>query len=182
MRFHLRLLLRQLRRPKRLPEGRRWVGFAVGTADTKGEELAFSRRRSPYGRRVAGLVVDVGTRTPTITPDITAGECAAFHPDGAEAVLERQRPRQRGHRHGQRPSPRFIASRTRCLPPSSASAAAGGTSIVHRRHARLPLGLPKLMVSTLASGDIRALCRRLRHRHDALGHRHLAGPQPHLAA
>jgi uncharacterized protein (UPF0261 family) len=48
----------------------------------------------------------------------------------------------------------------------------GGTSIITAGMRRPALGLPKIMVSTLASGDVVALCRRFRHHHDAIGHRH----------
>ena len=36
---------------------------------------------------------------------------------------------------------------------------------------RLPIGVPKVMVSTVASGDVKALRRPVRHLHDVLGHR-----------
>ena len=40
----------------------------------------------------------------------------------------------------------------------------GGTSIAAQAFQSLPLGVPKLIVSTMASGDTRPLCRRERHR------------------
>ena len=60
--------------------------YVVGTADTKGEELAYlaDRIRSAGG---SIRVVDVGTRAATIATDVTAAEIAAFHPLGAGAVL-----------------------------------------------------------------------------------------------
>ena len=54
----------------------------------------------------------------------------------------------------------------------------GGTSIVTAGMRALPFGVPKLMVSTLASGDVGALRRRLRHHDDARGRRHRRA-QPH---
>ena len=60
--------------------------YVVGTADTKGEELAYLAERV----KAAGgepLVVDVGIRTPTIAADISASAVAGFHPKGEEAVL-----------------------------------------------------------------------------------------------
>ena len=55
--------------------------YVVGTADTKGDELAFLAARI----RAAGAtpaVVDVGIRAPTIVPDISAATVAAFGPPG----------------------------------------------------------------------------------------------------
>ena len=49
-----------------------------------------------------------------------------------------------------------------------------------RACARLPIGMPKLMVSTVASGNVAPLRRPERHRHDVFGDRRRR-PQPHLA-
>jgi uncharacterized protein (UPF0261 family) len=68
--------------------------YVVGTADTKGEELAFVAARVAEAGGVA-VVVDVGTRAPVTAADVSAGEVAAFHLDGAERVLGRRRPRRR---------------------------------------------------------------------------------------
>src|SRR5262245_51999577 len=51
--------------------------YVVGTADTKGEELAFlSAEIAARGGKP--LVVDVGTRAPSISPDVNAEAVAAF--------------------------------------------------------------------------------------------------------
>ena len=62
-----------------------WV---VGTADTKGDELAFLAARI---RELGGepVVVDVGTRAPTIGPDIPAGEVAADGEPGLRELADR---------------------------------------------------------------------------------------------
>ena len=50
--------------------------YVVGTADTKGEELAWlAEQVEAAGGRP--LIVDVGTRPPAITPDVSAAEVAA---------------------------------------------------------------------------------------------------------
>ena len=60
--------------------------YVVGTADTKGEELAFlADAIAATGNSIAR--VDIGTRGATVPVDIPAGEVAAHHPDGAGAVL-----------------------------------------------------------------------------------------------
>ena len=56
-------------------------------------------------------------------------------------------------RRWRRPSPRFVASRDD-MAGIIGIGGGGGTSIVTAGMRDLPLGLPKLMVSTLASGDV----------------------------
>ncbi len=127
--------------------------YVVGTADTKGEELLYVAERL----RAAGgepLLVDVGIRAPQCAVDIAAESVAAFHPEGAEAVLGA----------GDRGSAvsamgeafrRFIAARDD-IAGIIGIGGGGGTSIVTAGMRALPIGLPKLMVSTLASGDVSA--------------------------
>ncbi len=128
----------------------------VGTMDTKGAEYGFVRGRL----RAAGLavtVVDCGVLgTPQIEPDVSreevakaAGEDAAALAKagdrgaavqamarGAEAILKRL------HADGK-------------LQGAMALGGGGGTSIAARAFQALPLGVPKIIVSTMASGDTR---------------------------
>lgn len=122
--------------------------FVVGTADTKGEELGFVRDRiRALGADV--LVVDVGTRAPTIAVDVPAAEVARF---GAPGLLE-------GTDRGEAVAgmmhafEAFVAGRED-IAGMIGIGGGGGTSIVTAGMRRLPIGLPKLMVSTLASGDV----------------------------
>jgi len=125
--------------------------YVVGTHDTKGEELAF----------LAGLVaaqglpvvrVDVGTRQAASDVDVTAAEIAAFHPAGAKAVLGLD---DRGAAVGAMAESfsRFIAT-CKDLGAIVGIGGGGGTSIITAGMRVLPYGVPKLMVSTLASGDV----------------------------
>jgi uncharacterized protein (UPF0261 family) len=124
--------------------------YVVGTADTKGEELAFVSERI---RQLGGspLVVDVGTRPPQIVPDIAAETIAAFGPPGLRS----------GTHRGEAVAgmtaafARFVVTRTD-IAGIVGIGGGGGTSIVTAGMRALPLGLPKLMVSTLASGDTSA--------------------------
>jgi uncharacterized protein (UPF0261 family) len=125
--------------------------YVVGTADTKGEELAFlaARVREAGG---APLTVDVGTRTPTVPADVPASDVAAHHPHGPAAVLG---PDDRGAAvtaMGQAFAA-FVRTR-RDIDAIIGIGGGGGTSIVTEGMRALPFGLPKLMVSTLASGDV----------------------------
>jgi len=125
--------------------------FVVATADTKGEELAFLADAI----RQTGLPVmrvDVGTRNPMTQVDISATKVAGFHPGGASAVLD-------GDDRGQAVASmgaafeRFLTSRDD-IGAIIGIGGGGGTSIITRGMRALPLGLPKIMVSTLASGDV----------------------------
>ena len=127
--------------------------YVVGTHDTKGEELAF----------LAGLVaaqglpvvrVDVGTRQATSDVDVTAAKVATFHPAGAGGSRSR-RPRHGGRGDG-RGVRRFIATRDD-IAGIIGIGGGGGTSIITAGMRELPLGVPKIMVSTLASGDVRPM-------------------------
>ncbi|TPN23021.1 UPF0261 family protein [Mesorhizobium sp. B2-3-3] len=124
--------------------------YVVGTADTKGEELAFLAD-TIAASGVAVSRVDVGTRDATISVDITAKEIAGHHPAGTEAVLG-------GNDRGTAVAAmgvafaRFIQSRSD-ISAVIGIGGGGGTSIITSGMRALPLGLPKIMVSTLASGD-----------------------------
>lgn len=122
--------------------------YVVGTADTKGEELAFLARRI----RALGadpLVVDVGTRAPAIPAEIEAADVAKY---GRAGLLE-------GNDRGAAVAgmaeafSRFIITRDD-LAGIIGIGGGGGTSIVTAGMRKLAIGVPKLMVSTLASGDV----------------------------
>ncbi|MER8752229.1 Tm-1-like ATP-binding domain-containing protein [Mesorhizobium sp. M1050] len=124
--------------------------YVVGTADTKGEELAFlADAIAATGAAVSR--VDVGTREATVPVDITAKEIAGHHPNGGDAVLG-------GNDRGAAVAAmgiafaRFAQSRND-IAAMIGIGGGGGTSIITSGMRALPLGLPKIMVSTLASGD-----------------------------
>lgn len=124
--------------------------YVVGTADTKGEELAFLAD-TIIRAGCAVTRVDIGTRGPTVPVDIPASEVAAHHPKGAGAVLGVD---DRGAAVAGMGAAftNFIQSRGD-IAAVIGIGGGGGTSIVTAGMRALPLGLPKLMVSTLASGD-----------------------------
>ncbi|MEO7222608.1 MAG: Tm-1-like ATP-binding domain-containing protein [Devosia sp.] len=121
--------------------------YVVGTADTKGEELAFLAERI----RAAGgdpLVVDFGTRAPAIVPDIPAATIAAHGRPGLLALNDRGLA-VAGMAEA---FAAFIGARTD-IAGIVGIGGGGGTSIATAGMRALPIGVPKLMVSTLASGD-----------------------------
>ena len=125
--------------------------YVVGTADTIGEELAYLADRITAAGG-SPLRVDVGTRAPTTAVDIKADEVAGFHPDGVQAVLGTN---DRGTAVAAMGEAfrRFILTRND-IGAVIGIGGGGGTSIITAGLRELPLGLPKIMVSKLASGDV----------------------------
>jgi uncharacterized protein (UPF0261 family) len=119
----------------------------IGTLDTKGAEYAFLRDRL-LEHGVDVLLVDAGVNEPTVAPDIARGELASgvefgdrgaavtAMAEGAERVVAQL------HADGR-------------LDGILALGGSGGSSIATRAMRALPVGVPKLMVSTVASGDTR---------------------------
>lgn len=125
--------------------------YVVGTADTKGEELAFLAD-AIAAAGVPVVRVDVGTRAATAPVDIPASEVAAVHPDGASAILAINDRGAAVTAMGEAFA-RFIEARDD-VAGMIGIGGGGGTSIITAGMRRLPLGVPKIMVSTLASGDV----------------------------
>ncbi|KFC64510.1 hypothetical protein FF80_03133 [Devosia sp. LC5] len=125
--------------------------LVVGTADTKGEELSYLATcvRCAGGQ---ALLVDVGTRAPAIAVDVAAATVAAAHPQGMTAVLGGEDRGSAVAAMGQAFA-RYVAGRAD-IAGIVGIGGGGGTSIVTQGMRQLPLGIPKIMVSTLASGDV----------------------------
>lgn len=119
--------------------------YVVGTADTKGEEL---QHLAALIRALGAtaVTVDVGTRVANVPTDIEAREVAGPHlvstTDRGQAVETMAAA-----------FAEFIAARTD-VDAIVGIGGSGGTSIVTAGMRRLPIGVPKLMVSTLAGGDV----------------------------
>jgi uncharacterized protein (UPF0261 family) len=128
----------------------------VGTLDTKGREYEFLRGRL----RLAGvetLLVDVGTHEPRgAQPDVGAEEVAAAAGVDLAALRERA---DRGETVTAMAGAaaayvRALYEQGRCAGVLAAGGS-GNTAIATAAMRALPVGVPKLMVSTLASGDTR---------------------------
>jgi uncharacterized protein (UPF0261 family) len=132
----------------------------LGTLDTKGEEHAYLRRRLEAAD-VATLLVDVGTGAPpTVEPDISRTEVAA----AAGVALPSAATAAAGGDRGQAVATMAAAAATlvtrlhdegRCQGILGAGGS-GNTAIATAAMRALPIGVPKLMVSTVAGGDTRA--------------------------
>lgn len=129
----------------------------VGTLDTKGTENDFVRGRL----RAAGvdvLVVDTGVLdAPAFTPDITRQEVAAAAGADFGALVAA---RDRGAAITAMAEGAAIVVRrlydTGALDGALALGGTGGTSIATRAFRELPLGVPKIVVSTAAAGNTAA--------------------------
>lgn len=125
--------------------------YVIGTMDTKGEELRFA---ADCLRRAGAVpvLVDVGTRGAGQGADVTAAEIAAHHPEGASAVL--------GHDDRGAAVGAMAEALTRWLSARDDVGAvlgmggSGNTALVTQAMRALPIGTPKLMVSTVASGNV----------------------------
>jgi uncharacterized protein (UPF0261 family) len=122
--------------------------LVVGTADTKGEELAYLRSTIAEAG-AEPVVVDVGIGEPQCAVDITRQQVAA---QSEEAILT-------GRDRGAAVTAMGVAFAAfvggfHGFDAIIGIGGGGGTSIVTRGMRALPIGLPKIMVSTLASGDV----------------------------
>ena len=127
------------------------AAYVVGTFDTKGDEL----------RYVAGLIraaglrvvtIDVGTLSNARDVDASARDVASRHPEGAAAVLEAG---DRGLAVSAMTEAlrRWIQDRTD-VGGMIGLGGSGGTAIIAPAMRTLPIGVPKVLVSTLAAGDM----------------------------
>ncbi|MDR7126648.1 Tm-1-like ATP-binding domain-containing protein [Pseudotabrizicola sp. 4114] len=125
--------------------------YVIGTCDIKEAELTYACDRI----RAVGaqaVLVDVGTGVPGIAPDVSAAEVAACHPDGVGAVLG-------GTDRGQAVAAMAEALSHWLLARADIGAVlglggSGNTALVTQAMRALPVGVPKLMVSTVASGQV----------------------------
>jgi uncharacterized protein (UPF0261 family) len=126
----------------------------IGTLDTKGLEYSYLRDRL-QADGVDVLIVDVGIKDPNgISPDVTRHEVAASIGADAHSLAAAS---DRG---------KAVATMTEAageiiprlyregrFDGVLAAGGSGGTAIATRAMQSLPVGVPKLMLSTMASGD-----------------------------
>ena len=128
----------------------------IGTLDTKGDEYAFLRDRLTDAG-VDVLLADVGTlEAPRATPDITREEVAAG--TGADPAALAEAGDRGAAVTAMADAAAVLARRLHDEGRIDGVLAAGGsgnTAIATRAMQALPVGVPKLMVSTMAAGDTR---------------------------
>ncbi len=126
------------------------VALVVGTYDTKGEELRFIRDKL-LGLGIAAKTVDLSTSGKSSSGDVTPLQVAAMHRDGSTAVFSNDR--------GQSISAMAEAfacwiEQQRDIGGIISAGGSGGTTLATAGMRKLPVGIPKVMVSTVASGDV----------------------------
>jgi len=127
------------------------AAYVAGTFDTKGRELFFLRQcLERLGLRV--VTVDLSTSGKPSPASVHPREVARHHPQGEAAVFS-------GDRGGAVSAmalafENFIRTR-RDLGGLISAGGSGGTTLATTAMRALPIGVPKVMVSTMASGDTR---------------------------
>lgn len=124
--------------------------YVVGTFDTKGLELRYIRNLIERSG-VTCLLIDAGTQGESGDVDVTARMLAKHHPDSETVVFSNNR----GEAVTQMSIAleHFIRSRTDVEGIISAGGS-GATALVTPAMRAVPIGMPKVMVSTVASGNV----------------------------
>ena len=127
------------------------AAYIVGTFDTKARDLLFIKSCLDR-QRLRTITVDLSTSRKPSPAAISPTEVARHHPEGIGAVFT-----------GDRGSAvagmalaftRFMARR-RDVGGIISAGGSGGTALATPAMRSLPVGLPKVMVSTVASGNVR---------------------------
>ena len=127
------------------------AAYVVGTFDTKGRELFFVRQcLDRLGLRV--VTVDLSTSGKTSPASVHPREVARHHPQGESAVFSVDRGAATAAMA--LAFERYIVTR-RDLGGIIGAGGSGGTSMTTQGMRALPVGCPKVMVSTMASGNTR---------------------------
>lgn len=128
------------------------TAYVAGTFDTKEQDLVYIASRI----RAAGVPVkciDLSTTNATsAAADIGPKEVAAFHPDGTDAVFTGDR--GSSIKAMSEAFIRFLCAQED-LGGAIGAGGTGGTALVAPAFRALPIGTPKMLVSTVASGDVR---------------------------
>lgn len=126
------------------------VVLVAGTLDTKGDELRFVRD-TIRAAGVAVRMVDLSTTGKHSGADIPAHQVAAFHPRGAAGVFTGDR--------GDAVAGMTLAfarwiARQQGIAGVISAGGSGGTAMAAPAMRTLAVGVPKIIVSTVASGDV----------------------------
>ena len=124
--------------------------YVCGTLDSKDVELGYVRD-CLTATGVRTCLVDLGTSGRAVAADIPAAEVAAHHPAGAEAVFTGDRGTAVT---GMAEAFQAFIVTCRDLGGIIGAGGSGNTSLVAPAMRALPVGVPKVLVSTVASGNV----------------------------
>jgi uncharacterized protein (UPF0261 family) len=126
------------------------TAYIIGTCDTKGRELRYVKAViETLG--VTTALVDIGIRSTGKEADFGPREVARCHPEGAERVFVNDRGA------AVRAMTEALRLFLRAQPNVGGVfglGGSGGTAMITAAMRDLPIGVPKLMVSTIASGNV----------------------------
>jgi uncharacterized protein (UPF0261 family)/ABC-type branched-subunit amino acid transport system ATPase component len=127
------------------------AAYIAGTFDTKGREL-FYLKTCLDKLGVRNVTVDLATSGKPSPAMVHPREVARHHPNGERAVFTGDR--------GSAVTEMAVAfeefmARRRDVGGLISAGGSGGTALATRAMRRLPIGVPKVMVSTVASGDVK---------------------------
>ena len=125
--------------------------YVVGTGDTKSRELEYMAE-TIRATGVETTIVDVGTTGHDSTADVTPDQVAAHHPGGADAVKSDDR----GAAVTEMSTAlvNYVLANIDDVSGIIGAGGSGGTALVTPAMRALPVGVPKVMVSTVASANV----------------------------
>jgi uncharacterized protein (UPF0261 family)/ABC-type branched-subunit amino acid transport system ATPase component len=127
------------------------AAYIAGTFDTKARDLLFIKSCLDR-QRLRTITVDLSTSKKPSPAAISPTEVARHHPEGIRAVFTGDRGSAVGGMA--QAFTRFMAGR-RDVGGIISAGGSGGTALVTPAMRSLPVGVPKVMVSTVASGNVR---------------------------
>ena len=130
--------------------------YVIGTADTKLDELLWLKS-CLRSAGVDSCIIDVSTGSTTNSNknnqiDINCDQVAAYHPDGITAVFCNDR--GKAVTAMSIALTHFLQNTAEEISGLIGIGGSGGTSLITTAMKTMPIGLPKIMVSTMASGNV----------------------------
>lgn len=126
----------------------------IGTFDTKGREFSYLKKLLEE-RGLGVLCIDVGVFEPQFTPDICSEEVAAAAEKDIHELVERRdrAAATEALSNGlEKLLPQLYAQGR--LDGVLSAGGSGGTALATPAMRALPIGVPKIMISTMASGNV----------------------------
>ena len=127
------------------------IAYVAGTFDTKADELMFMAERIAASG-VAVSTIDLSTSNKPSNADISASEVASFHPEKEAAVFTGDRGTAVAGMS--KAFELWATEHQKTIGGLISAGGTGGTALATPAMRALPIGTPKLMVSTVASGDV----------------------------
>ncbi|SFN03492.1 Uncharacterized protein, UPF0261 family [Izhakiella capsodis] len=130
--------------------------YVIGTADTKLEELIWLKS-CLHAAGVDSYIIDVSTGNAAElienkNIDIPSAQVAEYHPEGASTVFCHER--GRAITAMSVALTHFLSGTAEDISALIGIGGSGGTALITAAMQSMPIGMPKLMVSTMASGNV----------------------------